>query len=169
MGAPPSAGIARRAPTAPVVRPVPSADVPARLGFRMPAEFEPHARLWMVWPGAVTRSWADPAILATVRDLACAARRFETVRVVVAPAYRDEAMASLGSAFEFLEAPVDDIWVRDSGPTFLVRADGDVAATTWNFNGWGDKFDGYDSDRALAARVAAARAATRAASARSES
>ena len=154
--APAAAGIARRPPRDPVVRPVPSADTPAQLGYRMPAEFERHARLWLAWPGATTRSWADPAITGNCRDLARAARRFEPVAVAVDPAYRDEAAAMLGPDIELVVAPVDDIWVRDTGPTFLVRPDGGRAATTWSFNGWGDKFDGYTADKALAPLIAAA-------------
>jgi agmatine deiminase len=130
--------------------------MPARLGYRMPGEFEPHARLWLAWPGATTRSWADPAILANLRALARAARRFQKVSVAVDPAYRDEAATLLGPGFEFLEVQVDDIWVRDSGPTFLAGPDRGLAATTWSFNGWGDKFDGYAADKALAPFIAAA-------------
>ena len=62
----------------------------------------------------------------------------------------------LGPGFDLLEAAVDDIWLRDSGPTFLAGPGGSLAATTWSFNTWGDKFDGYDADRVLAPRVAAA-------------
>ena len=39
-----------------------------------------------------------------------------------------------------IEAPVDDIWMRDIAPTFAVRRsdrDQEVVAVDWNFNGWG--------------------------------
>jgi agmatine deiminase len=121
----------------------------------MPAEFEPQARLWLAWPGMTTRRWADPAITANCRDLALAVRHFESVAVAVDPAFRDEATAMLGPDIALFAAPVDDIWVRDSGPTFLVHRDGALAATTWSFNAWGDKFDGYAADKALAPRIAA--------------
>jgi agmatine deiminase len=153
---PPIPGFSRRAPRGPVVRPTASVDRPRALGYRMPAEFERQTRLWMAWPGAVTRRWADPAIVTTVRDLALAARRFEPVRIAVAPASRAEAVAVLGPGFDYFEVPVDDIWIRDSGPSFLTRGDGSLGAATWNFNGWGDKFDGYEADHALAPSVAAA-------------
>ncbi len=159
MGAAPGTGISFRAPTAPVLRPVPSVQAPAQQGYRMPAEFEPHARLWMAWPGDATRTWADPSITATVRDLARTARRFEPVGVLVPPHRRREAASLLGPGIDLVDAAVDDIWVRDSGPTFLVRPDGRLAATTWSFNAWGDKFDGYDADKALAPLVATARGA----------
>jgi agmatine deiminase len=127
----------------------------------MPAEFEPHACLWMAWPGPATRSWADPAIVADFLQLAASVRRFEKVRIVVAPADRDAATSALGPGVEIFEAPLDDIWIRDSGPTFVVRKDGGLAATTWSFNGWGDKFDGYEADKSLAPRIAAAAGAAR--------
>jgi agmatine deiminase len=152
----PATGLGRRAPRTAVARPVPSREVPARLGYRMPGEFERHACLWMAWPGATTHSWANPAIVADFRQLARSARRFENVRIVVAPADRDAATSSLGPGFQILEAPLDDIWIRDSGPTFVLREDGGLAATTWSFNGWGDKFDRYESDKALAPLVAEA-------------
>jgi agmatine deiminase len=43
-----------------------------------------------------------------------------------------------------IEAPVDDIWMRDIAPTFALRQDGkarDVVAIDWNFNGWGGTRD----------------------------
>ncbi len=146
----------RRPPRSPVVRPVPAAIGPAQRGFRMPAEFEPHARLWLAWPGATTRLWADPAIVATLATLARAARQFEPVSIAVDPAYRSEAAEALGPGYDLVDLAVDDVWVRDSGPTFLVRADGGRAAASWSFNGWGDKFDGYEADKQLAPRIAAA-------------
>jgi len=145
-----------RSPRGPVVRPAPSAQPPARLGYVMPGEFEPHARLWMAWPGATTRRWAEPTIVDEIAAIARAAGRFEPVRVVVSPAYREEAAASLGPGIGIVELPVDDIWIRDSGPTFLREPRGRLAATAWSFNAWGDKFDGHDADKLLAPHVAAA-------------
>jgi len=39
-----------------------------------------------------------------------------------------------------IEAPVDDIWMRDIAPTFALRGNGrdqEIIAIDWNFNGWG--------------------------------
>jgi agmatine deiminase len=36
--------------------------------------------------------------------------------------------------------PTDDVWVRDSGPIFMVNDKGELAATDWNFNGWGERY-----------------------------
>jgi agmatine deiminase len=137
------------------MRPVPTSPTPAALGFRMPAEFEPQAAVWLAWPGARTREWTDAAgITAAISTIAAAIGRFEQVRVVADPAFRAEAAQMLGPRVELVTMPVDDIWARDSGPTFLVRHDGAMAATSWSFNAWGDKFDGHEADATLAARVA---------------
>ncbi len=43
--------------------------------------------------------------------------------------------------------PLDMSWVRDTGPVFLVDGQGGLAGVDWRFNGWGDKFPGYDPAR----------------------
>jgi agmatine deiminase len=48
-----------------------------------------------------------------------------------------EARARFGGGnVEIIEAPVDDIWMRDIAPTFAIQ-DGNIIAIDWNFNGWG--------------------------------
>jgi len=122
----------------------------------MPGEFEPHAATWLAWPGATTRSWADPdAVTRVVAALAHAIQRFEPVRVVVDPAFDAEAARLLGPTVERVSMPVDDIWIRDTGPTILTGRHGARAAAAWNFNVWGGKFPGHAADRTLAARIAA--------------
>jgi agmatine deiminase len=46
----------------------------------------------------------------------------------------------LGGGIEIVEAPVDEFWLRDSGPTFVVDPErpGALGAVDWIFNGWGD-------------------------------
>lgn len=136
-------------------RPVSSSSTPASLGYRMPGEFEPHACTWLSWPGATTRSWADAGAITTeIAAVASAIRRFEPVRVAVDPEFHAEAIRLLGHDSEIVEIPADDIWTRDSGPTFLTGPDGTLAATTWNFNAWGNKFDHHEKDVLLAQRIA---------------
>ncbi len=45
----------------------------------------------------------------------------------------------LGSGVEILEAPLDEFWMRDFGPTFVVDDErpGVLGAVDWVFNGWG--------------------------------
>ena len=41
------------------------------------------------------------------------------------------------AGIEIIEAPLNDAWMRDMGPTFVHADDGSVAAVDWVFNGWG--------------------------------
>ncbi len=40
-----------------------------------------------------------------------------------------------------MEISTDDAWVRDTGPTFVTNASGEVRGVDWTFNAWGG-FDG---------------------------
>jgi agmatine deiminase len=35
--------------------------------------------------------------------------------------------------------PHDDVWARDNGPIFVLDSDGQLAVTSWHFNGWGGR------------------------------
>lgn len=127
---------------------------PAAEGFRMPAEWEPHTRTWMGWP-CREEVWGDrmEAAATAYADVARAIAEFEPVTMVCNPADVAEASLALGSGIEILSAPIDDSWLRDSGPTFLVDGKGALAAADWKFNAWGEKYKPYDQDAALAALV----------------
>jgi agmatine deiminase len=47
----------------------------------------------------------------------------------------------LGGDVEVVEAPLDEFWMRDVGPTFVLddARPGVLGAVDWRFNGWGDK------------------------------
>ena len=124
--------------------------------LRRPGEFEPHAKTWMAWPhrqdlyGArlldMQRAYAD---------VAAAIAQFEPVSMVVHPDHTQGARALLADAIEIVALPIDDCWIRDSGPTFLKRTDGGLAGVSWRFNAWGGKHAPFDADDALAGRVLA--------------
>lgn len=119
---------------------------PKDLGYRMPAEFSPHARTWMMWP---CREIVWPNMLATRRGYAAVAqaiRQFEPVSMVVRPEDRAEAAKLLGTDIELVEMPIDDSWARDAGPNFVKNADGSRAASLFRFNAWGQKYSPFDSD-----------------------
>ncbi|MFE6551820.1 agmatine/peptidylarginine deiminase [Streptomyces sp. NPDC057746] len=113
---------------------------PAADGFRMPAEWAPHERTWMAWPGP-NPTFDDPEALAASRaawaSVARAVRRFEPVTVVCGPGRSAEAGALLGPGIDTVERDLDDAWMRDIGPTFLTDGTGRLAAVDWTFNGWG--------------------------------
>lgn len=74
---------------------------------------------------------------ATWAAVAHAVAEFEPVTVVVDPNERTIADRYLGTGVDVIEAPLNDAWMRDIGPTFVHTADGSVAAVDWVFNGWG--------------------------------
>ncbi|MEU8964042.1 agmatine deiminase family protein [Streptomyces sp. NPDC048491] len=109
-------------------------------GFRMPAEWTPHERTWMAWPGPNV-TFSNEAELAESRaawaSVARAVRRFEPVTMVVGPGQAESARALLGPDIDLVERELDDAWMRDIGPTFLTDCKGRLAAVDWTFNGWG--------------------------------
>ncbi len=127
---------------------------PREAGFRMPAEWEPHRRCWMAWPHRLDL-WGDSLerTQAAYAGVAQAIGRFEPVAMVAATGHAEEAARRCGASVEVVELPVDDAWLRDTGPAFLKRADGADAATAWRFNAWGQKFERYAEDARLAERL----------------
>lgn len=126
---------------------------PAEEGFYMPGEWASHSCCWMAWP-CREGLWADqPAVGKEYADVANAIARFEPVRML-APAHKmAQARALLHKNVELIEMPIDDSWARDSGPNFLVNADGDLAGSAWTFNAWGNKYQPYDQDARMASRI----------------
>ena len=117
---------------------------PRQLGFRMPAEWEPHAATLTSWPfddalwcghlEGVRREFAQ-----LVRTLA----RFEPVRLLVrdGEAERDARARLAGADVTCHCVPLDDVWLRDNGPLFVRNAAGAVSFVHWAFNAWGRKFE----------------------------
>lgn len=125
--------------------------VPAAEGFHLPAEWQQHARCWMAWP-CRKELWNDrieDARLAFAR-VARSIAEFEAVTMIANPG--DVAAASLacGRGVEILPMDIDDSWMRDIGPTFVVDEEGRVAGCDWHFNAWGNKYESYDNDAQLA-------------------
>ncbi|MFJ9602829.1 agmatine deiminase family protein [Streptomyces althioticus] len=133
-------------------------NTPAADGFRMPAEWTPHERTWMAWPGP-NPTFADPGALTAARtawaQVARAVRRFEPVTVVCGPGQSAQARELLGPGVDTVERDLDDAWMRDAGPTFLTDGAGRLAAVDWTFNGWGaQEWARWDHDAKIAAYVA---------------
>ncbi|KQQ03447.1 MULTISPECIES: agmatine deiminase family protein [unclassified Rathayibacter] len=114
------------------------------MAWRMPAETAPHDRTWMTFP-VPGPSLGDTAAereecYAAWSAVALAVAEFEPVSMVVDPSETGRARRMLGAGAELLEAPVDEFWMRDFGPTFVVDDErpGVLGAVDWTFNGWGD-------------------------------
>jgi agmatine deiminase len=125
---------------------------------RMPAEWERHERTWMAWPASgymldATAEGADDAHAAWAA-VANAIVRFEPVTMVVDPAHMSSCRPWLDDAVDVIEAPLNDSWMRDIGPTFVHAADGSVAGVDWIFNGWGaQEWSSWDKDADIASTV----------------
>ncbi|MFE7590665.1 agmatine deiminase family protein [Kitasatospora sp. NPDC057512] len=108
-------------------------------GWAMPAESGPHTRTFMAWP-ALEEVWGDqlPGVRQDIAGLAQAIAGFEPVVLLARPDQADQARQACGSSVEVLELKVDDLWARDTGPTFVTGPKG-LAGVDFNFNGWGGK------------------------------
>jgi agmatine deiminase len=125
-----------------------TAEVTGRV--RMPAEWEPHERCLMAWPARLDlwgpyleRAKAEYA--ATANAIA----QFEPVTMVVNPHQAAEARAACSGAIELIEAPIDDSWLRDSGPIFVSDDAGRRYGVDFDFNSWGGRFVPWEADRAI--------------------
>ena len=111
---------------------------PRNDGFRMPGEFEPHEKCWMLWPrrGDTWRLGAKPAQTAFA-EVAAAISQFEPVCVGAGPDQWENARAMLPDRVRVVEITSDDAWMRDVGPTFVVDRSRQVRGVDWQFNAWG--------------------------------
>ncbi len=80
--------------------------------------------------------------------------RFEPVLVIANGADRDDAARRCGPDVEVVPIPVDDSWLRDSGPVVLRGRDGDRRAVHFGFNVWGEAFSPYGDDAMVGGLVA---------------
>lgn len=127
---------------------------------RMPGEWAPHTRTWMGFPppNATFGEPGDPDLLrarAAWSAVANTVVRFEPVTMLVSPADVTAARDLLDPRVVVEVVPLDDSWLRDSGPTFVHAPDGSVAAVDWVFNGWGGQAWAAWEQDALVARAAA--------------
>lgn len=130
----------------------------------MPAEWEPLDAIWLAWPHLpeiwpadfddVERSFGE--LIARISKTARVELLVENDAVERSARRRIERAGAGTSAVRFHRVPTDDTWIRDSGPTFLVRraADGgkELAGVCWKFNAWGGKFP-HDRDALVARRI----------------
>jgi agmatine deiminase len=136
---------------------------PRVLGYRMPAEWEPHRATWLGWPHNRT-DWPGkfepiPWVYAEiVRYLS----RVEDVNILVrnasAKAQARDMLSLCGADLKrvkFHVWPMNRVWTRDSGPIFIRRnsATDQVAITNWRFNAWA-KYPDCKLDDRLPNRVA---------------
>ena len=135
---------------------------PAALGYRMPAEWEPHAATWLSWPRRQGISFPDSfdRVLPALRAMVEALIESEQVCINVCNgAHEAEAREVLrGLPMErmsFHSIPTNEPWCRDHGPIFLTRdRDPRLAIVDWDYNAWGNKYPPFDLDEVVPTRLA---------------
>lgn len=130
--------------------------MPANSSFFMPDEAEPHLCTWMAF-SARPDIWGREYVAGVQNNLAKIANaiaQYEPVKMLVREKDYDIAEAKCGANVELIVQPIDDLWMRDTGPVFVVNDAGEKAAVDFNFNGWGNK-QYHDRDAKVARFVAA--------------
>jgi len=129
----------------------------------MPAEWEPHRATWISWPHHEP-DW--PGKLGPIpwvyAEIARVLADHEPVEILC---HSDEVREAAGSTLaahgvradrtRLHIVPTDRVWLRDSAPTGVVDANGDVALISWAFNAWA-KYDNWKRDVGVGSAIAKA-------------
>ncbi len=122
--------------------------------WRMPDEAEPHHATWMAF-GAQRGVWGGD-LLGPVQDalarIANTIVDFEPVHMLINDSDVALARRKLDPKVNLIITPLDDLWLRDTGPVFVKNARGELAGVSFNFNGWGKK-QSHRKDAAVARKV----------------
>src|SRR6266478_4598888 len=145
---------------------------PAALGYRMPAEWEPHAATWLSWPRREGISFPDSfdRVLPALRAMAEALIGSEQVCInICSGAHEAQAREVLRGLpmgrISFNLVPTNEPWCRDHGPIFITRdvdpksasgriRRGELAVVDWDYNAWGNKYPPFNLDEVAPTRVA---------------
>jgi len=134
------------------------------LGFRMPAEWEPHRATWLGWPHNAS-DW--PGKFAPIPwvygEIVRAIAAGEIARILVnSAAHERQARGVLErvgvdlARVTFFRFPTNRGWTRDFGPLFVRRAAPrpDIAIVRFQFNAWA-KYRDWQKDARIPERAAA--------------
>jgi agmatine deiminase len=142
---------------------------PRDLGYRMPAEWEPHEATWLAWPHN-PEDWPGKfqPIPWVYAEIVGHLARVEDVHILVDDAAGEKRArgilkrtgTNLGRV-HFHLWPTDRVWTRDSGPIFLRKKAGvgghaeqeTVSVTNWKFNAWA-KYPDWHLDDQIPERTA---------------
>lgn len=141
--------------------------LPSALGYRMPAEWEPHESTWLAWPH-LRGDWPGkfepiPWVYAEiVRNVA----RHERVDLIVKSERAENGARAVLERADALSDHVcfhrwrtNRVWTRDSGCIFLTppldKSNASLLALHFQFNAWA-KYDNYKLDARLGSRMAKA-------------
>lgn len=128
---------------------------PKQNGFIMPPEWHPHERCWMAWPCHL-ETWSkiglQKARIAYAR-VAQAIAQYEPVTMLVNPEDEEYAKSLCGDNVTLFPLPINDSWTRDTGPTFLLDQEHQLAGVDWIHNAWGGNYQDYALDNQIASAI----------------
>jgi len=156
---------------------------PRELGYRMPAEWEPHAATWLTWPRRDGISFPGrfdhiPAYWVRMVELLSAAEEvhintFDDAHEAETRWHLDKSRNCMPERVFLHRFPAYEPWCRDHGPIFLTRPGPDrwrsdalgpdtrmrlradtLAVVDWGYNAWGGKYPPFDLDDAVPQHVA---------------
>lgn len=132
-------------------------ETPRALGYRMPAEWDPHEAIWLSWPHDTDSFPELERVEAAYAELVRVLHADEEIRLfVTCEAMRRRVEGLLKGArialdrVRFYEASYADVWFRDYGPIYVRHSEKrSLAMTHWIFNAWGEKYDTLMPDTRL--------------------
>ena len=139
-------------------------DPPHSLGYRMPAEWEPHAATWLAWPHEPT-DWPGKfsAIPWVFAEVARQLQDGERIRVIVSGKQEEKLASSVFQRagvdlkqVDFVHLATDRSWTRDFLPLGVVKGRGkqrETALVKWKFNGWA-RYKNHERDEQAGLSVA---------------
>ncbi len=148
------------APTIPEPAP---ASTPASLGYRMPAEWEPHSATWLSWPrrDGISFPGSYDKVMPTLAKMVHVLGDSERVNINVCDAEHEADVRKIlarghhkTSHVTFFHIATNEPWCRDHGPMFLTRKEEpSLAIVDWDYNAWGWKYPPFDDDDVVPALV----------------
>ncbi len=128
----------------------PETKKPAALGFRMPAEWNPHHSTWLTWPKD-PETWPDRVtqVEEIYLQMISALTAHEYVDLLVDDEETEQkvrARCGAPARLRFHRIQTVDSWIRDYGPNFLIGPNGEPAFNDWIFNAWGNKYEELKQD-----------------------
>jgi agmatine deiminase len=152
------------------VSPIPEEHRRRLAAYRMPAEWERHEAVYLVWPhnletwpgnfapipGAFAKMAAALAAFEPVRIMVKDPQQIEAVRAMISAEARGDA--AIMSRVDLFHLATNDSWVRDHGPIFVNKVEPSAPGPAqigldWIFNSWGGKYGACDLDDAVPRRL----------------
>jgi agmatine deiminase len=146
------------------VSPPETSKAPGELGYRMPAEWEPHAATWLSWPRRDGISFPDSydRVMPIFAKMVDALADSEPVHINVCDAAHESDVKKILSRANartahvtFHQIPTNEPWCRDHGPIFVKRDEApQLAVVDWDYNAWGWKYPPFEDDDVVPSRIA---------------